>query len=82
MDEKQKALEQVLNQIEKQYGKGAIMKLGSGAADISVEALNPSPPSSPTSAVKIYIQVKPPLTEAPARASNSPAIVLLHALSI
>ena len=39
MDEKQKALEQVLNQIEKQYGKGAIMKLGSGAADINVEVI-------------------------------------------
>ncbi len=39
MDEKQKALEQVLTQIEKQYGKGAIMKLGSGAADLNVEAL-------------------------------------------
>ncbi len=39
MDEKQKALEQVLNQIEKQYGKGAIMKLGSGTADINVEVI-------------------------------------------
>ncbi len=39
MDEKQKALEQVLNQIEKQYGKGAIMKLGAGAADTNIEVL-------------------------------------------
>ncbi len=39
MDEKQKALEQVLSQIEKQYGKGSIMKLGSGAADTSIEVL-------------------------------------------
>ena len=29
----------MLNQIEKQYGKGAIMKLGSGAADINVEVI-------------------------------------------
>ena len=27
-DEKQKALEAALGQIEKQYGKGAVMKLG------------------------------------------------------
>ena len=39
MDDKQKALEQVLGQIEKQYGKGAIMKLGQGAADTNVEVL-------------------------------------------
>ncbi len=39
MDEKQKALEQVLSQIEKQYGKGAIMKLGAGAADVNVEVI-------------------------------------------
>lgn len=28
MDEKKKALELVMNQIERQFGKGAIMKLG------------------------------------------------------
>ena len=39
MNEKQKALEQVLSQIEKQYGKGAIMKLGAGAADTNIEVL-------------------------------------------
>ncbi|MBO5927215.1 MAG: recombinase RecA [Clostridia bacterium] len=39
MEEKQKALEQVLNQIEKQYGKGSIMKLGQGAADNNVDVL-------------------------------------------
>ena len=39
MDEKQKALEQVLSQIEKQYGKGSIMKLGQGAADSNVEVI-------------------------------------------
>ena len=39
MDDKQKALEQVLSQIEKQYGKGAIMKLGQGAADTDVDVL-------------------------------------------
>ena len=38
MDEKLKALEQVLNQIEKQWGKGAIMKLGEkGVNNIDVE---------------------------------------------
>ncbi len=39
MDEKQKALEQVLSQIEKQYGKGSIMKLGAGAADTNIDVL-------------------------------------------
>ena len=39
MNEKQKALEQVLGQIEKQYGKGAIMKLGAGSADLNLEVI-------------------------------------------
>ena len=39
MDEKQKALEQVLSQIEKQYGKGSIMKLGAGAQDMNIEVI-------------------------------------------
>ncbi|MBQ9481111.1 MAG: recombinase RecA [Clostridia bacterium] len=39
MDDKQKALEQVLAQIEKQYGKGAIMKLGDSVADLTVEVI-------------------------------------------
>ena len=39
MNEKQKALEQVLGQIEKQYGKGAIMKLGAGSADTNLEVI-------------------------------------------
>ncbi len=39
MEEKQKALEQVLTQIEKQYGKGAIMKLGAGSSDANLEVL-------------------------------------------
>lgn len=39
MDEKQKALEQVLTQIEKQWGKGAIMKLGANSADMSIEVI-------------------------------------------
>ena len=38
-DNKRKALEQVLTQIEKQYGKGAIMKLGEDAKDISIETI-------------------------------------------
>ncbi len=40
MDEnKAKALESVLVQIEKQYGKGSIMKLGQTAGDTSIEVL-------------------------------------------
>lgn len=39
MDDKRKALEQVLNQIEKQYGKGAIMKLGEDVKDMAVEVI-------------------------------------------
>ena len=40
MEAKQKALEQVLGQIEKQYGKGAIMKLGAGSADLNLEVIS------------------------------------------
>ena len=36
MEDKCKALEQVLSQIEKQYGKGAIMKLGEDVKDMTV----------------------------------------------
>ena len=40
MDEnKAKALESVLVQIEKQFGKGSIMKLGQTAGDSSIEVL-------------------------------------------
>ena len=39
MEAKQKALEQVLGQIEKQYGKGSIMKLGAGSADLNLEVI-------------------------------------------
>ena len=39
MEDKQKALEQVLSQIEKQYGKGAIMKLGDSVADLTVDVI-------------------------------------------
>jgi recombination protein RecA len=38
-NEKQKALESVLAQIEKNYGKGAIMKLGDSAADRSIDVI-------------------------------------------
>lgn len=37
--EKQKALEIALSQIEKQFGKGAVMKLGDAAARISVSTI-------------------------------------------
>ena len=36
---KAKALETVLSQIEKQYGKGAIMKLGESAGDLNVDVI-------------------------------------------
>ena len=37
--EKEKALEMALSQIEKQFGKGAVMKLGDAAAKISVSTI-------------------------------------------
>ncbi|HBK02551.1 MAG TPA: recombinase RecA [Clostridiales bacterium] len=39
-ENKKKALDQVLGQIEKQYGKGAIMKLGDEAKDMGVEVIS------------------------------------------
>ena len=36
MMEKEKALEMALSQIEKQFGKGAVMKLGDAAAKIVI----------------------------------------------
>jgi recombination protein RecA len=39
MIEKEKALEMALSQIEKQFGKGAIMKLGDAAAKIAVSTI-------------------------------------------
>ena len=39
MEDKKKALEQVVTQIEKQYGKGSIMKLGDGANDMNIEVI-------------------------------------------
>lgn len=47
-DDKEKALEAALMQIQKQFGKGAIMKLGSSEANMSVEAI-------PTGAVSLNI---------------------------
>ncbi len=38
-DTKNKALEAALNQIEKQFGKGSVMKLGDGVANMNVEAV-------------------------------------------
>ncbi|HBI72714.1 MAG TPA: DNA recombination/repair protein RecA, partial [Lachnospiraceae bacterium] len=38
-DEKIKALESALAQIEKQYGKGSIMKLGETGAHMNVETV-------------------------------------------
>ena len=39
MSERQKALENVLGQIEKQFGKGSIMKLGDESAKINIESI-------------------------------------------
>lgn len=39
MDEKQKSLEAVISQITKQYGKGAIMKLGEESKDVGIEVI-------------------------------------------
>ncbi len=38
-DEKQKALEAALGQIEKQFGKGAVMKLGDSSAQMNIETI-------------------------------------------
>ena len=38
-DEKLKALDAALSHIEKQYGKGAVMKLGDPGAQMNVEAI-------------------------------------------
>ena len=38
-EEKQKALEAALGQIEKQYGKGSVMKLGDSSANMKVETV-------------------------------------------
>ena len=38
-NEKMKALDQVLAQIEKHYGKGAIMKLGDAAGNVDIEVI-------------------------------------------
>ena len=38
-EEREKALQAALNQIEKQYGKGAVMRLGDDSARLNVEAI-------------------------------------------
>ena len=38
-DDKEKALEAAMLQIQKQFGKGAIMKLGSEGANMNIEAI-------------------------------------------
>ncbi len=38
-EEKQKALEAALGHIEKQYGKGSVMKLGDSSSHMQVEAI-------------------------------------------
>ncbi len=38
-DEKKKALDAAIGQIEKQFGKGAVMKLGDPSAQMNVETI-------------------------------------------
>ena len=38
-DDRQRALDAALTQIEKQFGKGAVMKLGDPSAQLSVETI-------------------------------------------
>ena len=38
-DEKEKALEAAISQLEKEFGKGAVMKLGEAGANMNVEAV-------------------------------------------
>ena len=38
-EDKKKALEAALGQIEKQYGKGSVMKLGDSQSNMQVEAV-------------------------------------------
>lgn len=38
-EDKLRALDAALGQIEKQYGKGAVMKLGDSAANMNVETI-------------------------------------------
>ena len=38
-EEKKKALEAALGHIEKQYGKGSVMKLGESSANMQVETV-------------------------------------------
>ncbi|MHB1125523.1 MAG: recombinase RecA [Bacillota bacterium] len=40
MSDKQKALEMALNQIEKQFGRGSIMKLGESPAGLNIEVIS------------------------------------------
>ena len=47
-EEKQKALEAALGHIEKQYGKGSVMKLGESGANMQVETV-------PTGSLSLYI---------------------------
>ena len=47
-DEKLKALEAAIGQIEKQYGKGAVMKLGDPSSEMNVETI-------PTGSLSLYI---------------------------
>ena len=39
-DEKNKALDAAMSQIQKQFGKGAIMKMGDGSARLNIEAIS------------------------------------------
>ena len=49
-EEKLKALDAALAQIEKQYGKGAVMKLGDPSAQMNVETI-------PTGSLSLDIEI-------------------------
>ena len=51
-EDKLRALDAALGQIEKQYGKGAVMKLGDSAANMNVETI-------PTGSLSLDIALGP-----------------------
>ena len=50
IDDKRKALDAAIAQIEKQYGKGSVMKLGDSNANMNIDVI-------PTGSLSLYIAV-------------------------
>ena len=59
-EEKQKALEAALGQIEKHYGKGSVMKLGESGANMQVETV---PTGSLSLDIALGVRVPPIIPE-------------------